>query len=737
MLEVQKFLSTKSFDDLTAELGIKVNKHETLPLVILNYDQIESPKTHPIVRECRGLVVHADIHKVVARSFNRFFNWGEVQDEMNLFDFSDFSVQSKEDGCFGYNTALNLWGGGTVKIGDVVSRRLTPTLIGMDESGELVPCVVTDWHDNGTKDNWLDIFVDCDVSTGVKSGNHPNRLRVTTNHAIYLNGSFRPAIEARPGDLLTNFEPKPSATVLHYMRSSLLGDGSISPLGPSFRFNDTHVKEHSEYMAHITLWLGECGARLRRRLSGCGSEMLDATSLCYKSLGELRAIWYPSDEKRVPADLDWMDNWSVAKWYMDDGCLSHSEFQNDRAIFSTHSFTQECVDRLILRLREMYGVDAVPAPNKGSLAIRINYGDGVRMHVFWRAIAPHIVPCMRYKLPEEYRSLPYVAYPLGVERCDPVSVGVKRVSPVEIAKKNFPHGRKGFDITTTTHNYFAKGVLVHNSLTLLYYHDGWRANTRGSFATDNMQFQNFSWKDGICKALNVTTLDYIDNVDVGLNNKDITFVCEFVSPWNKVVRQYNDPAMYLLTAFYTETGEELSHAQCDGFAKAAGMRRPTLYKFTTIEEIMDFLQRQAKTDPTFEGVVLRDSKSQRWKVKSATYLGLHRLKGEGDNMFNPKHLLPFVLAGEESELLTYFNEVRGAFYELKAKVQEAYIGLMEAWVDYKDIEDQKDFALAVRNHPFSSILFSVRKEYGKEQTAKILKKKWRESDHLILKKLFK
>jgi len=58
MFEVQKFLRDgNSLDDLANDLGIKVTKHETKPLVILNYDQIESPKTHQIVRECRGLIL--------------------------------------------------------------------------------------------------------------------------------------------------------------------------------------------------------------------------------------------------------------------------------------------------------------------------------------------------------------------------------------------------------------------------------------------------------------------------------------------------------------------------------------------------------------------------------------------------------------------------------------------------------------------------------------------------------
>ena len=98
MLAVQQYLQRHSLDELAEELDIRIAYHDSLPLAILNYNQIESPKTHPVVRECRGLVLNTQSYEVVAKGFNRFFNWGEVQDEMGQFDFSDFVVQSKEDG---------------------------------------------------------------------------------------------------------------------------------------------------------------------------------------------------------------------------------------------------------------------------------------------------------------------------------------------------------------------------------------------------------------------------------------------------------------------------------------------------------------------------------------------------------------------------------------------------------------------------------------------------------------
>ena len=65
---------------LKAVCGINYKQHPKYPeLYHLSYDQLESPKGHPIVRECRGLILSAsDNWNVVAYPFNRFANQGET-----------------------------------------------------------------------------------------------------------------------------------------------------------------------------------------------------------------------------------------------------------------------------------------------------------------------------------------------------------------------------------------------------------------------------------------------------------------------------------------------------------------------------------------------------------------------------------------------------------------------------------------------------------------------------------
>jgi hypothetical protein len=75
---------------------------------------------------------------------------------------------------------------------------------------------------------------------------------------------------------------------------------------------------------------------------------------------------------------------------------------------------------------------------------------------------------------------------------------------------------------------------------------------------------------------------------------------------------------------------------------------------------------------------------------------------------------------------------------MKAKVDESFTVLVDVWAKTKDIEAQKDFALAiVGKTPFTGLLFDLRKRFAKEQSVELLKKNWREAGDLILKVLFK
>jgi len=98
-LRIQKVLlgSTElALAELTKDYAIKVKLYDE-GLVVLNYNQLDSPKSHPITMECRGLILDHDFN-VVSRSFDRFFNLGEVPESQAHLDWSKAVCYDKVDG---------------------------------------------------------------------------------------------------------------------------------------------------------------------------------------------------------------------------------------------------------------------------------------------------------------------------------------------------------------------------------------------------------------------------------------------------------------------------------------------------------------------------------------------------------------------------------------------------------------------------------------------------------------
>ena len=119
-------------------------------------------------------------------------------------------------------------------------------------------------------------------------------------------------------------------------------------------------------------------------------------------------------------------------------------------------------------------------------------------------------------------------------------------------------------------------------------------------------------------------------------------------------------------------------------------------------------------------------------------MALHRLRGEGDNMYDPKNIVPLVLAGEGEEILTYFPEIKDTWDKISSEINTAYNKLYAVWFMCKDYNDQKAFALYITKEnptPFSGILFRMKQQGVLYQEA-CLKAAWRDSCDSILKHVF-
>lgn len=109
-----QYILQHGLESLTTELGITVKERDNL--LILDYDQITSPKTHPVVMECRGLILEKDTYKVVFRCMERFFNYTEAGTDK--LDYSNAKYFDKVDGSlikiFNYNSKWYIATRGTI-----------------------------------------------------------------------------------------------------------------------------------------------------------------------------------------------------------------------------------------------------------------------------------------------------------------------------------------------------------------------------------------------------------------------------------------------------------------------------------------------------------------------------------------------------------------------------------------------------------------------------------------------
>jgi hypothetical protein len=104
-LHIQNFLRNpkNNLEDLTRLLGVEYKVVDGK--VVINYSMFDSPKAHPIVKECRGLILYEGSWDIASMAFERFFNLGEGPDQdLGARDLSKGLVYPKLDG-----TMCSLW----------------------------------------------------------------------------------------------------------------------------------------------------------------------------------------------------------------------------------------------------------------------------------------------------------------------------------------------------------------------------------------------------------------------------------------------------------------------------------------------------------------------------------------------------------------------------------------------------------------------------------------------------
>lgn len=242
---------------------------------------------------------------------------------------------------------------------------------------------------------------------------------------------------------------------------------------------------------------------------------------------------------------------------------------------------------------------------------------------------------------------------------------------------------------------------VDGSLIRIYNFKGtWYIATRGmAFAEATVNGFDITFKELVLKALGCTKEEFQNKCNVFFL-PDVTYICEITSTENRCVKSYTGYTLWYLTARSNSTYEYLDQSSN---AYVFGMSFPKAYSFDSMEDISEDVRNLKNLD---EGYVLYQDGVPVCKIKSPAYCAVHLLRGEG---LNPKRVCELVLTGEQEEYLVYFPEDREFIQEYVDKYNEIVQGLELAYAAYRTIQDQKEFALAIRNVQGNSVLFAARK----------------------------
>lgn len=279
------------------------------------------------------------------------------------------------------------------------------------------------------------------------------------------------------------------------------------------------------------------------------------------------------------------------------------------------------------------------------------------------------------------------------------------------------------------------------SLILLYRYAGqWRINTSGSFAQATAQWYQGSW-EALFWSQSGLSPEILDQALAPVFDKgaSVTLVLELCSPYTRVLRAYPQTTCYLLSVFEIAACGQSVHewlsASSDTLAQELQLPRPERFQLSSCEQVMAFLKAREAEDRTYEGLVLRDINSLRIKCKTASYVALHHVRGNGVAL-SAKGLVPVALAGEVDEVLAYLPQLETALRVIEHTLQSKFHELAALWLRHRRLSSQKDFALAVKDHPLSNLLFRLRSQQGATARVEDLRDLWRDSGELLARRLF-
>ncbi len=361
-------------------------------------------------------------------------------------------------------------------ISKLVHEKYTGDVVSFNEKTEkLENKKVVGWYKKSFGNSkWFNISTENSKNTNFKD--KKRGIWVTNDHQFLTsNRGYIRADKLKKNDYLVTKYPDLNSIQVSLFIGIMLGDGSVRTgrkLDSSCcRLNFDHTEAQEEWLDIKTKALN--GFNYKKSEFPAYKQSKKRFNTTFESVPRWaieRKIWYEGRKKILPKNINWKDfnALTLAIWYMDDGSLHKA----GSAVLCTDSFTFKENKKLTLVLKRL-GIKAKVQISKRNNKIinRIYIGNGnnggikienSNTDMFFRKIAPYVVPCLRYKLPQNIsKEIPYDSklWDLGkstlfIDRVV-VQTGTPKVFKSHLASVYC------IDIEDN-HNFISKGMVLHN-----------------------------------------------------------------------------------------------------------------------------------------------------------------------------------------------------------------------------------------------------------------------------------
>lgn len=263
-------------------------------------------------------------------------------------------------------------------------------------------------------------------------------------------------------------------------------------------------------------------------------------------------------------------------------------------------------------------------------------------------------------------------------------------------------------------------------ITLYHWEDRWRTQTLGMIDADGMvnnAFPPVTFAELFRRVINNDRLEAV-------LFPSLTYTFELATPFNRIVTRYEKERVVLLSVRnltnlhsvcnysartpdptfgeYHINSEAFQHEYRALSLIIPQLELPKIYS-VGVTSLTDVAEMSKQLPQMEEGYVVVDSQFNRVKVKNPSYLALLHLKESSSS--SVKALVQLVITNEGSEFLAYFPEFQEQYDRISAAISNLKDKLHAAYEAAKGLENQKDFALAIKASgvPFTGVLFALRK----------------------------